>query len=179
MHEKINTGRGGMRMTRFWMVILLAIAAPHVFASQSVKLVWSPSSSPDIVGYNIYYGDASGDYTNQISVGNTTNLTVSGLSTGTTYYFAARALNSSGIESGYSIQASYSVPSLAAIIGKPVLSSNGISVPVTGVPGSMYIVQASTNLQNWISLETNISPLLFTDTNSGRYRKRFYRAVYF
>lgn len=181
MPDKIKLKSGGLRLGRFWMPIsiLLAALVPQAFASQSVELVWSPSSSPDIVGYNIYYGNASGNYTNEISIGNTTNVTVSGLSNATTYYFAARALNSAGIESGLSIQTSYSVPSAAAIFGVPKFSSNSISVSVTGIPGSTYVIQASTNLINWISLETNLSPLLFTDTNAGRYKKRFYRAVYF
>jgi len=182
MRDKIDEidviNRGGFRLARFWMLILLAAAAPKVFASQSVELIWSPSTSPDIVGYNIYYGNASGDYTNEVSVGNTTNLTVSGLANGTTYYFAARALNSSGLESSLT-QTSYSVPGLAAIIGRPILLTNGIAVPITGAPGSIYIVQASTDLVNWVSLDTNISPLEFTDTNTSRYRQRFYRAVYF
>lgn len=147
-------------------------------ASQSVELSWTPSASPDIVGYNIYYGAASGDYTNEVSVGNTTNATVSGLINSTTYYFAAKAINSDGIESTYSLQIAYAVPSAAAIFGKLMFSNKSVSVEVTGAPGSTYAIQASTDLVNWISLETNLTPLLFTDTNAGRYNKRFYRAVY-
>ena len=177
MQNKINTNRGELCLFRFLMFTLLAAAAPQVFASQSVELVWTPSSSPDIVGYNIYYGNASSAYTNEISVGNLTNLTVSGLSSGSTYYFAARAINGSGVESTFSVQTSYSVPFPGAMAGRPILSSNGVSISVTGQAGSTYIVQGSTDLVNWVPLETNISPLLFTDTN--RYKKRFYRAIYF
>jgi hypothetical protein len=147
-------------------------------ASQSVKLNWSPSASPDVVGYNIYYGGANGDYTNEISVGNTTNLTVSGLLDNKTYFFAARTINGSGIESAYSVQTSYIVPTAAALFGKPIFSSNTISMAVKGVPGYIYVIQASTDMVNWISLVTNLTPLMFTDTNVGRYQKRFYRAAY-
>ena len=179
MQEKINTKSGGVRLVRYWTFILLAAAAPQVFASQSVELVWTASSSPDIVGYNIYYGQVSGGYTNEISVGSQTNLTLSGLSGGTTYYFAARALNSSGAESGFSIQTSYLVPVAGAVVGRPIRSSNGVSITVSGQAGSTYVVQGSTDLVNWVSLDTNISPLLYTDTNASRYKRRFYRAVYF
>jgi hypothetical protein len=148
------------------------------FGSQSVQLNWSPSASPDVVGYNIYYGGANGDYTNEVSVGNMTNATVSGLLDNTTYFFSARTINGSGIESVYSIQASYAVPTAAALFGRPVFSSNAVSVTVKGVPGYMYVIQASTDMVNWLSLETNLTPLVFTDTNRGRYNKRFYRAVY-
>ena len=181
MKEKIKTKTGGVRMAKYWMLILLAAATPQVFASQSVELVWTASSSPDVVGYNIYYGQASGTYTNELSVGNQTNLTVSGLSGGTTYYFAAKALNSSGAESGFSLQTSYVVPVTVAgaVAGRPVFSSNGVSVTITGQAGSTYVVQGSTDLVHWVSLATNISPLLYTDTNASHYRRRFYRAVYF
>jgi hypothetical protein len=155
----------------------LSVATPRTIASQSVELSWTPSTSPDIVGYNIYYGAASGDLTNEISVGSATNVTVSGLLNSTTYYFAARAINSDGVESLYSVQASYSVPSTAAIFGQPIFSSNAVSIAVTGLPGATYIIQASTDLVDWISLETNLTPLMFTDTNA-RYNRRFYRAVY-
>ena len=156
----------------------IIISATPASASQSVQLNWSPSSSPDVVGYNIYYGGVNGEFTNEISVGTATNVTVSGLLDNTTYYFAARTISSSGTEGPYSIQASYVVPTAAALFGKPVFSSNALSVTVRGIPGYIYVIQASTDLVNWISMETNLTPLLFTDTNMGRYTKRFYRAVY-
>lgn len=161
-----------------FLTIWLGVMALPAFASQSVELTWSPSSSPDVVGYNIYYGGASEDYTNELSVTNKTNVIVPGLLNGRTYYFSARAFNSSGLESPYSSQSSYAVPTAAAIFGKPIFSNNTMSVAVTGLPGSVYVIQASTDLVNWVSLETNVTPLQFTDTNEGRYRKRFYRAEY-
>jgi Fibronectin type III domain len=175
--RKITNGKVLSLMGLFVAVAVSVVALP-TFASQNVELTWSPSPSPDVVGYNIYYGGAaSGGYNSEISVGNTTNVTVSGLAGGTTYYFSAKAVNSSGIESTYSIQSSYLVPSAAAIFGKLIYSGNAVSVAVTGTPGSIYVIQASTNLVNWISLVTNVTPLQFTDTNVGQYRKRFYRAV--
>ncbi|HEY1788271.1 MAG TPA: MucBP domain-containing protein, partial [Verrucomicrobiae bacterium] len=78
--------------------------------AQSVNLTWSASASPNVVGYNIFYGTVSGTYPNEISTGNVTNLTVSGLAYGGTYYFAAAAVNSSGIQSALSGQIAYTVP---------------------------------------------------------------------
>ncbi len=77
---------------------LLAFMPSSIFALQSVTLVWSPS--PDAVaGYNIYYGPASGVYTNQVSTGNITNATISNLVEGGTYFFVATAFDNSGVES--------------------------------------------------------------------------------
>ncbi|HEY1787223.1 MAG TPA: fibronectin type III domain-containing protein [Verrucomicrobiae bacterium] len=176
--RRFSDKTGAVSLMGLFAGIGIAASALPAFASQSVQLNWSPSASPDVVGYNIYYSEASGDYTNEISVGNTTNLTVSGLLDSTTYYFAARTINGSGIESAYSVRASYVVPTAAAMFGKPVFSKNAISVAVKGIPGYIYVIQASTDLVNWISLETNLTPLLFTDTNLGRYNRRFYRAMY-
>jgi hypothetical protein len=79
-------------------------------AVQSVVVTWAPSADPLIVGYNVYYGGASGSYTNLVSVGNTTNAIVSGLIEGGTYYFVATDYYSSGLESDPSAESAYTVP---------------------------------------------------------------------
>jgi uncharacterized repeat protein (TIGR01451 family) len=48
---------------------------------------------------------------------------------------------------------------------------------LSGAPGSSVIIQASTNLVNWVPIYTNVSPFSFTDSNSTNYPYRFYRAV--
>ena len=96
----------------------LLIQSP-AFASQSVTLAWNPSTDPTVVGYNIYYGGASGNYTNTFSAGNTTNATISGLVEGDTYYFAATTYNSSGIQSPFSNEVSYSVPTNTVTVNQP------------------------------------------------------------
>ena len=58
----------------------------------------------DLVGYKIYYGTASGVYTHSVDVGNVTTYTLTGLTKGQVYYTAATAYDTSGNESGYSIE---------------------------------------------------------------------------
>jgi uncharacterized repeat protein (TIGR01451 family) len=63
-----------------------------------------------------------------------------------------------------------------------VVNINGtFQLTVNGQPGQEYIVQASTNLINWVSVYTNPppfnSPFTFTDSNASSYRDRFYRVV--
>jgi len=52
------------------------------------------------------------------------------------------------------------------------------SILLQGVPTFTYQLQASTNLSttNWVPVETNTSPFIFTDPNT--YPQRFYRGVY-
>ncbi len=59
-----------------------------------------------LAGYKVYMGTSSGNYTQNIDVGNTTSYTLGSLSDGTTYYFAVTAYDASGDVSGYSNQAS-------------------------------------------------------------------------
>lgn len=71
----------------------------HVIDSASATLAWDANSEPDLAGYRIYYGNASGSYPTSIDVGKATTCTVSGLDPRLTYYFAATAYNTAELES--------------------------------------------------------------------------------
>jgi hypothetical protein len=77
---------------------------------QNVTLAWNLSTDPTVIGYNVYYGGASRNYTNTLNAGNVTNTTVKGLRAGTMYYFAATTYNSSGVQSPFSNEVNYSTP---------------------------------------------------------------------
>jgi hypothetical protein len=163
---------------RLIALFLLAVVGTPASALQSVTLVWGPSTSASVAGYNIYYGGANGDYTNMIPVGNVTNVTVTGLLDGTTYYFAAKAVNASGTESGFSNQTSYSVPTPAASLNAATHGKGGFGFVVNGVPGYKYVVEASTDMINWTPLETNTVPFSYSDPAASQFSRRFYRTVY-
>ena len=91
-------------------LLILAVLGTTVQAVQSVTLAWDQSTDPNVAGYNVYYGVACHTYTNIIDVGKATNATISGLAEGTTYYFAATAYNTLGLESDYSGEVAFSVP---------------------------------------------------------------------
>lgn len=92
-----------------WLVCVFLLLALPALASVNVPLVWDPSSDANVVGYKIYYGVASHNYTNSVNVGNVTNTTITGLSENVTYYFAATTYAADGGESDFSNEASYSV----------------------------------------------------------------------
>ena len=71
-------------------------------------LSWDANSSPDLEGYKIYLATASGGYGAPIATVpmDITNYTVTGLETGTTYFFVVTAYNSSGTESSFSNEVS-------------------------------------------------------------------------
>ena len=130
-----------------------------------------------MAGYKIYYGTESQNYTNEVTVGVTTNATLSGLLPGQTYYFAATTFNGAGIESSFSNEASYVAPVMPATLAAPVRSGGQFSFTVSGSASQQYVVQASTNLQDWVSVLTNTAPFVFTDTNTAGFSQRFYRTL--
>jgi uncharacterized repeat protein (TIGR03803 family) len=77
---------------------------------------------------------------------------------------------------------SLSLPSPLAIVttGAALGFTNGVfGFDVTGPSGSNVVIQASTDLQTWIPLQTNLlgsGPLQFSDTNAPANAQRFYRA---
>jgi predicted secreted protein len=100
-------GRAGrIWVGSFLCSALFSVMQLSVFAAGSVILAWNPSEDPLVAGYNIYYGSASGAYTNTISAGNATNVTISGFVSGATYYFAATTYNTNGQESSFSSEVS-------------------------------------------------------------------------
>jgi fibronectin type 3 domain-containing protein len=75
--------------------------------TQSVSLAWDAETDPSVVGYNVHYGTSRSSLTKTQNVGASTTATVSGLTTGTTYYFTVTAYNAAGINSTNSNEVSY------------------------------------------------------------------------
>ncbi len=63
----------------------------------------------DLEGYMLYYGTSSGVYTTSVDVGNVESSLVTGLTSGTTYYFVVTAYDTSRNESGYSTEVSKTI----------------------------------------------------------------------
>ena len=104
----------GERFTRHAVFLLGLLFSQHLTQANpapSVGLSWDPSSDPTVTGYNVYYGASSRGYTNIVPVGSSTSAVVSNLAAGVTYYFAATTYNAVGVESDYSAEASFAVPS--------------------------------------------------------------------
>jgi Abnormal spindle-like microcephaly-assoc'd, ASPM-SPD-2-Hydin len=77
----------------------------------SVNLSWNSSTST-VVGYNVYRSATSGGpYTKINSALNATSYIDSSVQAGTTYYYVSTAVDSSGVESGYSNQVKAVIPS--------------------------------------------------------------------
>jgi hypothetical protein len=106
----------------------LGCAIPHLAAAQTVTLAWDSNPAPDIAGYRLHIGTASGIYTTQIDVGKTTTAVVSSLVAGTTYFFAVSDYNTAALESVSSNQISYTVPgSSPTLTQSPLFKLDGLA----------------------------------------------------
>ena len=170
------------RMTRLagCLGLLLALAlgaAAH--GAQSVQLAWAASPEQDVTGYNIYYGGASGDYTNQVSLGNVSGVTIAGLVEGATYYFAVTAVDVFSLESIFSNEAAYVVPAGGVQLQITLAVGGAFSLTGPARIGHTYEIQATGDLAAWITIGLQMvgpdGALAFTDYNAPNYPARFYR----
>ena len=88
----------------------LFVFSPYSLLAATVNLAWNPSTGSNIAGYKMYYGTSSKNYSYNVNVGKSTSCSLSGLTAGKKYYFAATAYNTSNAESAYSSEISYTVP---------------------------------------------------------------------
>jgi len=147
--------------------------------SHSVALAWDRSSSSSVTGYRVYYGAASGSYTNSVRVENVTTGTISGLVGGINYQFAVAACTASGVESDLSNGLTYAVPGTLSSVRVGVTSNRQVTLTVTGQSGHTYGIEATQDLRTWTiigSVTLGISgSALFSDVNAPALPKRFYR----
>ena len=87
------------------MALIVPAGTGH---SAQVSLAWDANTEPNLAGYKVYYGTASHDYDWVLNVGKVTTYTVTGLTDGLTYYFAATAYNTANLESAPSGEVSTS-----------------------------------------------------------------------
>ncbi|MFQ5900079.1 MAG: PKD domain-containing protein [Thermodesulfobacteriota bacterium] len=146
--------------TAFLFILFSWFSLPLTYAA-NITLSWSPNTTPDLGGYNVYYGTSSGNYTTVIDNGNVTTYTTPDLTPGD-YYFALTAYDIYGNESGFSSEVFARVPGnqapSAGIAANPASGTVPLTVSFmgTGVDSDGVIVSylwdlgdgSQSNLQN-------------------------------
>jgi hypothetical protein len=61
------------------------------------------------------------------------------------------------------------------------VAGGGFSFMLIGAPQATYVIQASTNMLNWVAVSTNQLPpsgvMQITDSQAGTISRRYYRAM--
>lgn len=135
------TGRSSFRKTlpglRIAILVMLILTLPARQAgAAAVTLAWDANTEATVAGYRVGYGTTSGNYSSTVDVGNWTSVNISGLETGRTYYFACKAYDSTGRESAYSREISYTPPAAACTYSISPASQSFVSA---GGKGSVTV----------------------------------------
>jgi hypothetical protein len=101
----------------FGALLLFVISWPAMATAQALqaRLAWDASPAPEVVGYKVEYGTASGVYTNSINVGLRTDYTVTGLVDGKIYYFTVRGYDAAQVMSPPSNEVVFTTPAACSI----------------------------------------------------------------
>ncbi|HET8946369.1 MAG TPA: fibronectin type III domain-containing protein, partial [Candidatus Polarisedimenticolia bacterium] len=151
----------------FALLVALPIltAVPALAGPNDLTLLWNANTDADLGGYRIAYGSSPGSHPNLIDAGNVTTYTVTGLTTGNTYYFVVQAYDRAGNFSSNSGEASGvagAAPLLTLAIGEspdPVQAGADLTYTLsyanTGAAGASSVVVTDTVPANTTFVSAN------------------------
>ena len=122
---------------------MIFLSSTALFAGETTLSWDAPSTNTegtpltDLAGYFIYYGTATGDYSQIVDIGNVTTNQVTNLIDGITYYFAISAYDTYMNESDYSNEISRTI---GTSNNSPTLHPGG---PYSGTEGQSITLDGS------------------------------------
>jgi len=144
--------------------------------SESAQLSWDPNSETTLGGYKVYYGMAPRTYDQNMDAGSATGFDVNGLLPGVIYYFSVTAYNKTGLESGYSNEATY-VSGNTPVVTGPVATiaitpasasvQAGFSQQLAAVAKDAQGIQLSDIVFTWASSDPNVATIGATGRVDG------------
>jgi hypothetical protein len=166
MLNRVNLSRNKNFLRTICVGIYFFVLSQFSVFADDVTLTWNSSTASDVVGYKIYYGTVSHVYTSSLDAGNTTNIVITGLAEGTTYFFAATTYDSTGDQSDFSDEVSeyiINTNSTSAPVSDPVSSPITNSMPISSpVPVTVVTNSSSSSISNSVpsKLTDNQPPTL-------------------
>lgn len=103
-------------------------------------IAWDPNPDPDISGYTVSWGTASGSYTQIVDVGAATSLLFTEPDPTMSYYFAVRARTSTGLISDYSQEVKSTPIVSSSFLSAPAAPSNATAAPSPAGPTNTLAV---------------------------------------
>src|SRR5436190_702606 len=111
-------------------VVLVVLSSGVGEAAVSVTITWDRSPDTATVGYYVYYGTESHNYTKAINVGNTTTAVIYLPDATVTYYFAVQAVSATGARGQLSAETVWT-PSQAPTLRNPGNQTGVVGLSVT------------------------------------------------
>ena len=144
------------------IALVVSLTIPIVYG-EDVSLAWDASVSENVSGYNVYIGNGSRTYQSQLSAGNQTSCSVSGLTSGT-WYLAVTAYDIDGNESDFSNEVSHTIseidatpPSISATSSSNITSNSAIISWITNELSDSQIDYGTTASYGNITISSTLS----------------------
>ena len=101
-----------MRFIRNILILIVAFLAlfPDIGIASSLHVTWNANTDSDLSGYKVYYGTQSNTYGTPVPIVDATSYDIPNVQTGSTYYVAVSAYDSSNNESVKSAELSAYIP---------------------------------------------------------------------
>ncbi len=142
-------------------LVQLVTPAADAATFHTVPLAWDQAPEAGIMGYKVYVGTASKQYTQIYDAGKTPAFSVAAMEMGKTYYFAVKTVGGTGLESEFSSELTVNVATPPMPLSGGISSSGpgqaGLnwSFPVAALNSSPeFIVEASNDLVTWTQVDT-------------------------
>ena len=136
-----------------WLAFVFLGGSASAQTGLNATVNWDLSDNPDVIGYNVYYGTSSRNYSQAIFTDEyTTSLTISGLAVSKTYFVAVTSVDSFGNESDFSTEAYFMTPSPPKLISQLTTDDYGytyMQVSTPNVINGHWELDYSTDLVNW------------------------------
>lgn len=151
----------------------LLCLVPLCLMATSIQVSWKANTEPDLSGYLVYVGNASGTYTSCTDVGKATSYRISNVTQGKTYYIALTAYDTSGNESGYSQEVSAYVPVSTTLAPDTtptiqLVSPNAGSV-LSSLPLLRWSAQSVRQFTLYLAINNAAYHKIYTGTNTSYY----------
>ena len=145
--KKLSPVTSGHVTLHFFVAVICLVTCIFIISvsvreaqAADITLAWDQNPETDIEGYRVYVGSYSSDRTMAIDIGNYTTCVIGDLEPGKTYFFAATAYNTAGLESDFSdeITATVSAANQAPIAdaGPGQTVTEGVLVTLNGLNSS-------------------------------------------
>ena len=167
------------------LTVLSTNILPQCLSNNTVILAWDYdfTNNPTVNGFKIYDGIATKIYTNIVEInGKVTIGQITNLLSGTAYYFSATAKDTNNLESDYSNEIFYNIPTntLKQFIPDVNMLVTGIpKIQIKVCPFQVVTILYSTNLISWLPMKTITADMygniLWDDQDPKRGPFKFYR----
>jgi hypothetical protein len=116
------------------LLLLLVLITASAARAGSIPVAWDPVTDADLAGYRVFWGTASGVYTQQQDFAVATSTSISNLTDCTNYFFAVKARDAAGnLSSSYSTELQgWPSVTIAALPAASWEAGKSYTLPITG-----------------------------------------------